>query len=37
MATRIELQPQAGVDNVQDGAVVETVLEDVPVPTVARQ
>jgi MoxR-like ATPase len=37
MAHRIVLTPEARVENVQEVSVVETVLEDVPVPTVARQ
>jgi len=37
MAHRVVLTPEARVENVQEASVVETVLDDVPVPTVARQ
>jgi len=37
MAHRVVLTPEARVENVQEASVVETVLDDVAVPTVARQ
>jgi len=37
MAHRVVLTPEARVENVAEASVVESVLGDVPVPTVARQ
>ncbi|MBO4247053.1 MoxR family ATPase [Halomicrobium sp. IBSBa] len=37
LAHRVVLTPEARVENVAEAAVVESVLDDVPVPTVARQ
>jgi len=37
MAHRVVLTPEARVENVAEASVVESVLDDVPVPTVARQ
>jgi len=37
MAHRIVLTPEARVENVEESAVVESVLDEVAVPTVARQ
>ena len=37
LAHRVVLTPEARVENVAEATVVESVLDDVPVPTVARQ
>jgi MoxR-like ATPase len=37
LAHRVVLTPEARVENVAEASVVESVLDDVPVPTVARQ